>query len=76
MAVSKPNPLFQCDTSTARTLEEFIAALRRAEVEFADSEVTNPECSEMKTQYAAIRADRLQIADDLERLLQEIKRGK
>jgi hypothetical protein len=65
---------FTGDTSTARTLEEFIAALRRAEVEFADSEVTNPECSEIKVQYAAIRADRLQIAEDLERLCRKLKR--
>jgi hypothetical protein len=61
------------DTSTAHTLEDFIAALRRSEVEFADSQVTNPECAEMKTQYAAIRADRLQIADDLERLCRKLK---
>ena len=61
------------DLSTARTLEEFIAALRDAGKEFAATEITKPDCSTMAIQYEAIRRDRLQIADDLERLL---KKGK
>jgi len=64
---------FTGDTSTAVTLEEFIAALRRAESIFDPAQITNPECATMKIQYESIRADRLQIADDLEQLWNKLK---
>jgi hypothetical protein len=61
---------FTGDISTAATLQDFIAALRKADTEYDPAQVTNPECATMKIQYESIRDDRKEIADHLERLLE------
>ena len=58
------------DTSTAKNIPDFIAALRRAWTVYDPAQVTNPECATVKIQYESIRDDRMSIADDLERFLE------